>query len=404
MKLARFFPLLLAAAPLAHGSDEWLDLLDEKLTLAPAEDVRFHLSGTVELEALHHNLPPPGLIDTNRHFLFNPRLTLFLDAQLGPMVYAFAQARVDRGFDPAQGTAQMRLDEWAVRVTPWEDGRFNVQLGKFAMVFGTWTERHLAWDNPFINAPLVYENITSIYDTEALGTAAEFVAGPPPDERYEYNPVIWGPSYSTGASVAGHFRGFEYAVEIKNASISSRPESWDLNEIDFSHPTVNARIGWRPNEMWRFGFSASEGAYFRPEAQPTLPSGRGIGDYKQLTLGQDVSFAWHHWQVWAEVFEARFEVPRVGRADTVGYYVEAKYKIAPQLFAALRWNQQLFNSVDNREGGSEPWSRDQWRVDAAIGFRFTAHTQLKLQYSLQHETDGPTDFGHSLGAQLMLRF
>jgi hypothetical protein len=44
---------------------------------------------------------------------------------------------------------------------------------------------------------------------------------------------------------------------------------------------------------------------------------------------------------WAEVFETRFEVPNVGNAD-LSYYLEAKYKITPQLFVALRWNQQLY--------------------------------------------------------------
>ena len=97
--------------------------------------------------------------------------------------------------------------------------------------------------------------------------------------------------------------------------------------------------------MWSFGFSASNGSYFRPEAQATLPPGRDIGDYRELVLGQDASFAWHHLQVWAEVYEARFEVPRVGNADTLAYYLEAKYKFTPQFFGALRWNQQLFSNV-----------------------------------------------------------
>ena len=44
--------------------------------------------------------PPPGLIDAAGDSLFNPRLSLFLDVQAGPHVYFFAQARLDRGFDP----------------------------------------------------------------------------------------------------------------------------------------------------------------------------------------------------------------------------------------------------------------------------------------------------------------
>ena len=112
----------------------------------------------------------------------------------------------------------------------------------------------------------------------------------------------------------------------------------------------------------------------------------------------------HHLQLWAEVYEARFEVPRVGDADTLAYYFEAKYKFTPQLFGALRWNQQIFGSVDDGRKGSLRWGQDLGRIDAAIGYRFTSHTQLKLQYSFQHETTGPRDDNHLLAAQFTIRF
>ncbi len=191
---------------------------------------------------------------------------------------------------------------------------------------------------------------------------------------------------------------------MKNASLSSRPESWNVTENGFEHPTFSARVGFRPNEAWNFGLSASEGPYFRREAEPMLPPGRGIGDYREFVLGQDVSFAWHHLQLWAEFYEARFEVPRVGDADTVAYYFEAKYKITPQLFGALRWNQQFFNSINDGIGGDLRWGQDLGRIDVAAGYRFTSHTQLKLQYSFQHETTRPGNDNHLIAAQVTLRF
>ncbi|MDQ3314101.1 MAG: hypothetical protein M3505_05655 [Verrucomicrobiota bacterium] len=110
------------------------------------------------------------MIDSGSDNLFNPRLTLFLDVQLGPAVYFFGQARFDRHFDPTDFGAQVRFDEYAVRMTHWEDGRLSLQAGKFATVIGRWVERHLSWDNPFLNAPLVYENITAIEDRARRNT------------------------------------------------------------------------------------------------------------------------------------------------------------------------------------------------------------------------------------------
>jgi hypothetical protein len=405
MKLLRTLCFcLLACTARALEIDDLLDRLDTTLTAAAFQDnLRVRLSGTIDLEGYHFQQPPPGLIDSKSDNLFNPRLILFLDLQAGSHIYFFAQSRLDRGFDPSDHGAQVRLDEYAVRVTPWDDGRCTIQIGKFATVVGNWVPRHLSWENPFINAPLVYENVTAINDKVAPASPLNFVRRFD-HGKYEFSPVIWGPNYTSGISVSGRLGQFDYAAEMKNSSLSSRPESWNVTTIGFDHPSFNARVGFRPNQMWNFGLSASDGAYLRPEAEGTLPRGRDIGDYRELVVGQDASFAWHHLQVWAEFYEARFEVPRVGNADTFAYYFEAKYKFTPQLFGALRWNQQLFGNVANNAGGNIRWGQDLGRVDAAVGYRFTTHTQLKLQYSFQQETTGPRDDNHTLAAQFTVRF
>lgn len=397
---ALLFVFLLVSAGTARSQD-FLDRVDEALTFSRFNnDLRARVSGTLDLEGYAFDGSAPGLILTTTDALLNPRLSLFVDAQLGESVYVFTQTRVDRGFDPSDHGAQLRLDEYAVRVTPWKDGRFTLQAGQFATVVGNWVGRHLSWDNPFINAPLPYENVTAIEDKNARYYG--YLSIGRPADKYEYNPVIWGPSYATGLSVAGRIGMFDYAGEIKNASLSSRPESWPITRMDFDHPTVSGRVGFRPNEMWTFGFSVSDGAYFRPEAMRTLPYGTDIGDYHERVLGQDISFAWHHWQFWAEFYEARFEIPRFGDADTFAYYLEAKYKFTPHFFAAVRWNQQFFSDVTNIYGGTAPWGRDIWRVDLAGGYRFTAHTQLKLQFSFQDEKGGPSS--RMIATQFTVRF
>ena len=395
----------LACTARALEIDEYFDRLDSTLTVALFQNnLRVRSSGTIDIEGYHFQQPAPGLIDSKVDNLFNSRLTLFLDAQIGSQIYFFVQSRLDRGFDPSNQGAQVRLDEYALRVTPWEDGRFTLQVGKFATVIGNWVPRHLSWDNPFINAPLVYENLTPNSDKAAPASPHNFVHGFDPADKSDYNPVIWGPSYASGVSVSGRLGQFDYAAEMKNSSLSSRPESWNVTAIGFENPDFSARVGFRPNQMWNFGLSASDGAYFRPEAEATLPRGRDIDDYRELVLGQDASFAWHHLQIWTEFYEVRFQVPRVGNADTFAYYFEVKYKFTPQLYGALRWNQQLFGTINDGAGGNIRWSQNLGRVDIAAGYRFTPHTQLKLQYSFQQKTTGPLNDNHLLAAQFTVRF
>ena len=149
--------------PCALALDEFLDRFGEALTFNTLDGgVRARLRGTLDLEIYHLDGPAPSLLFTDDDYLLNERLTIYLDAQFGPHVYVFAQARIDRGFDPSEGDVEARLDEYAVRISPWRGGHFNLQLGKFATVVGNSAARHDSWDNPFLTAPVPYDNLTAI--------------------------------------------------------------------------------------------------------------------------------------------------------------------------------------------------------------------------------------------------
>jgi hypothetical protein len=415
----RIIALCLAAtAPCVAAVDDFLDRFDDFLTVnLLSGGVKARLSGTVDLEAYSFSQPPPGLIYTDRYSFFNPRLTLFLDAQIGPKLYLFAQARWDKGFDPGTVESRLEADEYALRYTPWDDGRLSVQVGKFATVFGSWAPRHLTWDSPFISAPLPYENLTGMWDESAADSvdtlhawggvgkyAGTLSRSDTLTSRLLRLPVIWGPSYTTGIAVFGHVGKFEYAAEMKNAALSSRVEYWNATEAQWDRPTFTGRLGYRPNQSWSFGFSGSVGCYLSDEADESLAAGHSLSDYRQIVLGQDISFEWHHWQLWAEFIESRFEIPTVGNADSFAYYIEAKYKFTPQLFGAVRWNQHIFGTIADSSGIEEKWGGDIWRTDLALGYRFTAHAQLKIQYSVERHAADYSGFGHTFAGQFTLRF
>lgn len=415
MKTVRLVLLLLFVGVYNASAQSILDRLDDALTFSAFDgSCRVRLSGFLDFEAYHLEQPAPALIYTDKDWLFNPRLSLYLDAQLGPHVYGFAQARVDRGFDPSDSQGRMRLDEYALRLTPWDDGRFNLQAGKFSTVVGNWSQRHTSWDNPFINAPLPYENLTGVWNTDTPYAAYELLQWGhvyPTDSAQAINadkrlrlPIIWGPSYATGLSVFGALGKFNYAFEVKNTALASPPSAWEIGEVSFAHPTYSGRIGWKPNPMWSLGISGSAGPYLLSEAGPNVPSGYSLGDFREYLLGQDISFAWHHFQFWAEFYEVRYRVANVGNADTFAYYLEAKYKFTPQLFGALRWNQQLFGKIRDDDGDMTTWGRDAWRVDAALGYRFTEHMQLKFQYSLLEEHPAQNRYNNTISGQFTVRF
>jgi hypothetical protein len=393
--------------------DDCFDRLETALTFsAPEGRSRARLSGTVDLEGYRVQLPAPGVLETADGSLLEPRLSVFLDAQFGPRIYAFAQARADHGFDPGERSAEVRLDELALRLAPWGQA-VNVQVGRFATVVGNWATRHGSWANPFITAPLPYEHLTGMWDTEAVRSSNMLLQwshvrpGLPARqlavEKSLRLPLVWGPSYADGALVSADLGKLRAAFEAKLGSLSSRPEAWRHGREQRHHPTFSTRLAYRPNATWQFGTSASSGVYLREFATRSLPVGRHRGDYRQLVVAGDAAFARHHWQLWAEIFAARFEIPVIGDADTLAYYAEARYRFTPRFSTALRWNQQLFATIVHR-GNPTPWGHDVWRLDLAPAWRFTPHTQLKLQASLQHGDSGPRATTRTLASQLTVRF
>jgi hypothetical protein len=397
------------------SSDEVFDGIRDALSYSSHDNqVRARLSGTLDLEEYWFQQPAPQLIYAEKSPLFTPRLTLFLDAQVGDRVYVFVQGRADRGFDPSDEKLEARLDEYALRYTAIANGALQIQIGKFGAVVGNWIRRHGSWDDPFISAPMAYTQLTGVWDVAPAVNADELLEWAhltrDADGADEYSdkglelPIIWGPSYAHGISISGEIGKIEYAVEMKSGSLSSRPEAWDADASDWKHPTFNAELSYHPSPMWNVGISASSGPYLLPSATSELAPKHGLASYRETVFGADFEFAWRHWQVWAEVYRARFENPWVGDADVTSYYVEAKYKFAPQFFAALRWNQDSFGRVFTQSHGWAKWGLDSWRLDFAPTYRFTTHIQAKLQYSLQHRATLDEAYSHLVAVQLTTRF
>lgn len=407
--------LALTALALVHrgAAAEYIwDDLDSALSFSGFHDqVRAHLSGTLDLEQYWFEQPAPDLIYSPSNRLATQRLSLFLDAQIGSRLYIFAQGRVDRGFDPSSGPLRGRLDEYALRYNVFADGRLNLQAGKFGTIVGNWVRRHGSWTDPFISPPLPYTFLTGLPGAIPLENGTHLSPrnnGPTyyyPDGTFQLNtlPIFWGPSYAQGIAITSNWGDLNVSAELKNASLASLPNDWVENQFIPSHPTFNAEVSYQPSPMWNFGVSTSISGAVDFETY-TAATGFTAHHYREEFVGQDLEFSWHHWQLWAEAYETRFVIKEEGHADVLGYYLEAKYKFAPEFFAAVRWNQEIYGEVVGYESASDADLRNVWRIDVAPTYRLSPYTQLKLQYSLQDNGTNSRRYRSLFALQATQRF
>ena len=101
--------------------------------------------------------------------------------------------------------------------------------------------------------------------------------------------------------------------------------------------------------------------------------------------------------------ETLFSVARRAQVpvDVLSGYIEAKYKITSQYWAALRVNQSWFGNIP---GQTTSWDRNTSRVDLGLGYRYSTHIGAKVQYSYAQQQGPDTEGNHLFAAQVIVRF
>ncbi|TAG10362.1 MAG: hypothetical protein EAZ42_03970 [Verrucomicrobia bacterium] len=391
--------LVALASKLAAQHGWEISLADGTLLLA--------VRPSLETTAWAGDAPTAALLDFHGDSTFiAPRFTLGLDAALGSHWFLHTATRWDRGFDPGERSAgDLRLDELILRFRPLGDARLNLQLGRFPTVFGATANQQDFFDNPFLLAPLPYAQTIGIHSRlpgplSPAAIAARASGNAPPVSQLDsqnWASVIWGSSYALGAAVTGSIDHFDYALELKNASLSSHPDSWTLDSGNFSDPTLTARLGYRPTAAWALGLSASKGAYLDESASQALPPGKDLADLQQTTLGLDLRWAHRDLILSGEVIASRFETLDAGDLECLAWFIQARWKAAPGAWLAGRFGQIHFNDARGPADVSTPWSPDVWRAEIAAGWQITPHILLKVHHSYTHTTDDDSAPEHLTG-------
>ena len=385
--------------------------------------ISFNADVWLTLDYMVFSTPPPGFIQTTNGQIFAPTLSGLFTLDISKHLEFVFLGLVNRGFDPTETSVQSQPAEYYTQLTPFDTPVLNFKGGKFQTAFGQWTNRHFSTQNSLINAPMMYGQMTSVTDGNDGASIAPNTtslvnrknsASPPVTK---WIPIVWGPSYASGFQLngtVGTLQQLDWAFEMKNASLSSRPQEWDLWNRGFNYPTFTARAGYRPDAAWNIGVSGSSGSYISQAAydrfSTTSKAGSSISESRQNVVGTDISYAHGPIELWSEFAWSQYEVPdakagkAVGNIGAYSYFIESKWKFMPQFWLSGRWNQQMYSNVTPAGGSETPWYNNLWRADACLGFKINRFTQFKVQYSYTEEA-GTIDPGQNLFAvELVIQF
>ena len=303
-----------------------------------------------------------------------------------------------------------------VRVQPWTARAFEIQAGRIPPAFGAFTRRAYATDNPLIGYPLAYQYLTSLR-AEAIPATADDLAAMRARGWYAYYPV--GASYwEHGVAQMSAFH-YDTSVLAKVGVPAARAEiSASVTAGTLSNPGLGdhngaaqlaMRVAARPLPGLLVGVSAARGAFVAQEVRDVLPARHAGRQYRQQALGADAEISHAYWLVRTELVSTDWQLPALGTPAitspprATAWLTEGRYKLAPGLYVAARYDRMLFSRIETSQG-SMTWDADLWRVEAGAGYSVRRNVLLKGSWQYNRRDGGRTTAANLAAAQVVLWF
>jgi hypothetical protein len=303
-----------------------------------------------------------------------------------------------------------------VRVQPWTSRAFEVQAGRIPTAFGGFTRQTYGSSNLLIGYPLAYQYLTSLRADAIPRTADDLVSMrgrgwyayyPVGAEYWEHGvPLMSVFKYDTGvlAKVGLPAARADITASLTAGTLSN-PGLGDGN----GRPQVAARLVARPLPGLLVGVSGASGAFIEQDVRDVLPGGAGERQYRQRAFGADAEVSRGYWLVRTELVSTAWQLPaldapRIERPlRATAWLTEGRYKLAPGLYVAARYDRMVFNRVASSQGPI-PWEAGLWRVEAGAGYSVRRNVTVKGSYQYNRREGGRETVARLAAAQVVLWF
>lgn len=283
-----------------------------------------------------------------------------------------------------------------IRVRPWINHAFDVQIGRIPPSFGAFGRRgYQGSDNPLIGYPLAYQYLTSLRPDAAPATVADLLVMRGRGWRASYPigsqdpepgvPLISAFRWDTGIQAHWEGRAIDITGSVTTGTLAD-PRAADNN----GGKQVSSRVAYRPTAGLILGASAARGEFFDRDVTRALPASHG--SHAQTALGTDVEYSRGYWLLRSELVWSRWNVPfatppSTTNADALGVWVEGRYRLTPRIVVSARADRLGFSRLDVGQNLRPTWDANVSRLEADAGYYIQRN--FVVRFAVQHnDRDG----------------
>lgn len=283
---------------------------------------------------------------------------------------------------------------------PFDEGDFQVTIGRFVTPYGAYEDRILSSENPFVHLPLTHASGLAI--NKKLGVLPSGVSY----DEITGMTMVYQRMYSQGIRISntvGESKWFNYKLA---ATLSSASSNFEIGEHDY--PAATGRIRFNPATWSSIGLSFSIGPFMVHDRVNTALSDSDLASYRQTLLGTDLKFSYHYYTLLLDLNWSRWSAPYVTpdglvlddelQAEATHFSAEGiiDFPFMVGGYAAVRYEALLAGDlVDMIPGGYSSnqersfWTYDRHRLEVATGYKLSRNIIVKLSYL--HSTDSGPD-------------
>jgi len=363
---------------------------------APGAHVFF--SGTLDLAYPFgdHGAPEVNRLIRGDSPFDNVRLRLFGDVVLNSRWTVFNQILIDPS--SREGVHSFLRSYLRFEAFKKEKADLSLQAGVVPTPFGAYSPRAYSDKNPLVSDPLLYHYFTTLRSNQlpannadllrhrGQGQASDFTgfAGGGSTSRFNGLPMIYDTCWDVGLQAVGSLGRLEYTVGVAQGTLST-PRIFGGDNNDGKQ--LSGRLAFVPMAGLVLGASYARGPYLDSALEASLPAGTDVDDFNQEIYGFDLEYGVRHLALYAELAKNRWEHPNItdgqGRREdleTLGWYVEGRYTLAPGFFAAVRYDRIDFGEIHDGTGTGRkvPWNYDVYLWEYGLGYYLTDRVIAKL--------------------------